>query len=429
MISKIKSLQINYLAKMYNSIAFYPTTVALSLLLLSILLIDIDGNGNIKKIMEEHAPYLVINNADTARIILSTLIGGVISLTVFSFSMVMITLNQASANFSPRLLPGLISEKKNQFVLGFYLGTIIYNLIVLISVLPTTKSFSLNVLSIIVGILLGIICLTLFIYFIHNISSSIQIENILNKVFLATKDEITSQDDYGVKYKNQIDISEEWKSVQSDKEGYYNGFDADALLQMCEKYKMNVVINMNVSDFILPNDSILYIDATLNKSEIEDLLKLFNYSHKNTTSSHYIFGINQITEVGIKSMSPGINDPATAAITLNYLSVLFNERMKIPDHQIYQSEKHSFVIQQNRSSFCKILNDCFSSFRTYAHHDVIIMKKLLSILDALKNNHSTNLDYQNCIDIQLKILLEEAELNLKNKFVLEDFMKDYQSNS
>ncbi|WP_458628715.1 DUF2254 family protein [Winogradskyella sp. PC D3.3] len=48
------------------------------------------------------------------RSLLTTFISGLISILVISFSLVMILLNQASSNFSPRLLPGLISNRRHQ---------------------------------------------------------------------------------------------------------------------------------------------------------------------------------------------------------------------------------------------------------------------------------------------------------------------------
>ncbi|NIU61616.1 MAG: DUF2254 domain-containing protein, partial [Pseudomonas stutzeri] len=60
-----------------------------------------------------------------ARLILGTLVGGIISLMVFSFSMVMVVLNSAASSLSPRVIPALISSRSHQVVLGVYLGTII----------------------------------------------------------------------------------------------------------------------------------------------------------------------------------------------------------------------------------------------------------------------------------------------------------------
>ena len=422
MFSRFKSFQIRFFNKIINSIAFYPTTVAVGLLLLSVALLNIDGAG-MKKILDNHMPYLVINNADTARVILSTLIGGVISLTVFSFSMVMVTLSQASANFSPRLLPGLISEKKNQFVLGVYLGTIIYNLIVLISVLPSGKSYTLNVLSILVGILLGVVCLGLFIYFIHNISSSIQIKNILYKIHKKTKTSINRlcEQDQDIE-PIPDDILEKWITVYSTKSGYYQGFNKEELLKMCDENSFDIVIDVHIGQFIMPKFSVMRISKIIDQEKVEAILDHLYLNDQNDMMSHYIFGIDQITEVGVRAMSPGINDPATALITLDYLSVLFCERMKVQDYHIHISKNKSYKIQENRAMFCNLLNNCFAAYRVYVKHDLIVMKKLQSILQHLKIQDYQDASYIRCIEKQIDSLNIDANANIKNKHDLDKFM-------
>ncbi len=422
MISKIKSINIRYVSKMVNSIAFLPTAVALGLFLLAIFLIDLDSRGEMKKILNDLIPFLVINNSDTARTILSTLIGGVISLTVFSFSMVMITLNQASANFSPRLLPGLISEKKNQFVLGFYLGTIIFNLIVLISVLPSGKSYTLNVLSILVGIILGILSLSLFIYFIHNISSRIQIDNILRSIFTNTRSLIEDSETSDELSTNGEFSNIEWFVIHSDRSGYFDGYNKVALLSTCEKLEINLIIDIKIGQFIMPNSPIIRVQRFLNENEEKSVLNHLFYNHKNDVKSHYAYGIRQITEVGIKSMSPGINDPTTALITLDYLSVLFMQRMKIEDLKIFITDNNKFYLKDRSSSFNQLLNECYASFRIYASHDVMIMKKLLKILTHLLNQDSRSEQYLINIQQQIAILTAEAKNNIKNKNDLKEFI-------
>ncbi len=160
-----------------SKIAFFPTLIAFGGLVLAFLMIYFESKGISIKMLKIF-PQLAIENGDTALSIINVCIGGLISLMVFSFSMVMLLLSQASSNYSPRLLPGLISDKKHQIILGIYLGTIIYNIFTLFSIEPSEEKYSLPGLSILLGIAATIFCLALFIYFIHNISQSIQINNI-----------------------------------------------------------------------------------------------------------------------------------------------------------------------------------------------------------------------------------------------------------
>ena len=145
----------------------------------------------VSKYLVEHLPILVVDNGDTAMTILSALISGLISVVVFSFSMVMLLLSQASSNYSPRLLPGLISDKRHQVILGIYLATILYNIFILFSIQPTGDKYQIPGFSVLIGILATVVCLYAFIYFIHNISQSIQISNILQGIFDTAKSRLS----------------------------------------------------------------------------------------------------------------------------------------------------------------------------------------------------------------------------------------------
>ena len=179
---------------------------------------------NVSRELIETIPQLVLEDGDTALTVLSACIGGLISMMVFSFSMVMLLLSQASSNFSPRLLPGLISDKTHQVILGTYLATILYNIFTLFSIEPNDEKYTLPGLSILLGIILTIFCLCLFIYFIHNISQSIQINNILDSIFEKSRKRLTILlDDEKEKDKETVESfpsSENWYEYTTKESGY-----------------------------------------------------------------------------------------------------------------------------------------------------------------------------------------------------------------
>ena len=93
-----------------NSIAFYPSLIGLFFFAFAIFIGAIENASWIQGLKDYLSDFLV-RDPDNARVILGTVTAGVISLMVFSFSMVMVVLNRASATLSPRVLPGLISIK------------------------------------------------------------------------------------------------------------------------------------------------------------------------------------------------------------------------------------------------------------------------------------------------------------------------------
>ena len=119
MIVTIKNNIVHYYLKIVRSIGFYPFLITVGFLLLSYfsLLFDFSEVGlNIKK----SSFWISLKDAQTTRTIISTITSGVISLTVFSFSMVMIVLNQTASQMSNRILDKLIGSRFQQFVLGLY---------------------------------------------------------------------------------------------------------------------------------------------------------------------------------------------------------------------------------------------------------------------------------------------------------------------
>lgn len=274
LLSKAKSA----LQRITSSIAFYPSAILLGHLVLAFVLINTDQYD----IMQEAGDYLkfvLINDANTARSILSVTIGGLISLMVFSFSMVMIIVNQASSNYSPRLIPGLISEKGNQIVLGFYLGTIVFNLFVLMSILPTDQQEINHGIAIQVGTLLSIFCLALFIYFIHTISTTIQISHILEQIIKSSKQRLEVIIEDQVTYDAGPELEDNYNSILCEAGGYYQGIVSSRFVELANEWQSHLFIHPFKGQHILKGEPLISYHADLGDEQVEELLSLTQFSH------------------------------------------------------------------------------------------------------------------------------------------------------
>ena len=99
-----------YYNKTIESIAFYPAIIAIGFLGLSWGMLEFDFSEYGKHI-KSNLSWLSLKDAGTARTIISTVAGAIISLTVFSFSMVMVVLNQAASQMSNRVLKSMIENR------------------------------------------------------------------------------------------------------------------------------------------------------------------------------------------------------------------------------------------------------------------------------------------------------------------------------
>ena len=394
-----------------SKIAFYPALLALVGIGLALLMMSIE-QSDVSSIMKEFVPQLIIENGDTALTILSVCIGGLISMMVFSFSMVMLLLSQASSNFSPRLLPGLISDKTHQIILGLYLATILYNIFVLFSVEPDENSYSLAGLAILIGITFTLICLCAFIYFIHNISQSIQINNILDDIFDKSLKRLSKiirdEKDTPSKDSDAFEDTSNWNSYSAKKCGYLQNISIQNVLNFCKARDIKIYITQPKGFFVQSNGHFIKTNKELEEKSLNELYSYINFSRSELVEDNYILAFKQITEIAVKAMSPGINDPGTAVNSIDYLTELFALRLKKSDNSIYFLDNELYL-KIATVDFSELIYTTMASLRTYCKHDPVIVQKLLLMLNYLSEQQAYSKKYKECIEREIKLLINDAK--------------------
>ena len=167
--------------KIINSIAFLPGVIALSFLVMAVIMLEIDFS-DIGTNLKAKTSWLRLKDASTARSVISTIAAALLSLTVFSFSMVMIVLNQAASQMSNRVLTSMIQNRFQQIVLGCYIGTIVYSLTILSTIRDISDTVSIPSLSIYLLIILTVIAIFLFIYFLDYVTKTVKFETVIDGI-------------------------------------------------------------------------------------------------------------------------------------------------------------------------------------------------------------------------------------------------------
>ena len=413
---ELKNRLLSTYRKIVGSIAFYPSVIATGMAIGAVLVLALEQRGA-TAFLQEHLHVLIIYSQDTARVILSTLMAGVISLTVFSFSMVMILLNQASSYFSPRLLPGLISNKGHQFVLGTYLGTILYCLLVLINIYKPDDDARLPGFAILLAIGLGIFCLGQFIYFIHNISTSIQASNVLQKIFRDTRHHLLEmqQNDRRLLSKNEgFEFPETPHEVFSPVSGYFQDIAERSLLKIATEHDFVIRLKTTRGMYVLRDLPLAATDRKLSEEVLDEVRSCFQFSNQELVRDNYVLGIKQMTEVAVKAMSPGINDPGTALTAIDFLADLLAIRLTISDHEWATDDDGNRRVVYQAIRFKELAFNVLSALRQYVKHDTVIVQKLLIMLNYLLAQKDLDKRYQSVLLTEKKALLEDAKRHIGN---------------
>jgi len=400
-----------------SKIAFYPSLLAVFGFVFALFMTYLENQG-ISKYLVEHAPSLVVNNGDTAKTILSSFISGLISVVVFSFSMVMLLLSQASNNYSPRLLPGLISDRNHQIILGIYLFTILYCIFILFTIQPTGNKYQVPGFAVLIGIVSTVVSIYAFIYFIHNISQSIQISNIFQNIFQTAKDRLIKLIDLEKDNNYDFEDTQEWYEYSSDKNGYLQNISYANLIDICEENDTLLHILTVKGIFVLNGIPLFKSKKKLDEDTIQSILNNFNFAREELVGDNYVLAFKQITEIILKAMSPGINDPGTAINGLDYLTELLALRMQKKDSNIIYRDNKVFI-KMNTIDFDDLLYNLMAAIRTYCKHDIILVQKLLMMFHYLKKQKAEKESYYEAIEKEVRSLLNDAEEAIANKTDIE----------
>lgn len=403
----IKSFIIGY-KKITTSIAFIPALIAISFLMLSFAMVQFDFSEHGKAI-KSNAHWLTLKDASTARSIISTITGGLISLTVFSFSMVMILLNQAASQMSNRMIDKLIGNRFQQLVLGFYIGTIVYALFLLSTIRNINSGIYVPAISTYLLIAFTVIDIFLFIYFLHFVTQSVKYETIIQQISDATKKAmeksclVKQEPVSGADRKNG-------KVINAHKSGIFQGFLKEPLLLLCKNEDVKIHFHHVSGTMLLKGNPMLTLES---KGELPEniekkLQSLINIHGGQDIETNYYYGFRQLMEVGVKALSPGINDPGTAILSLHALTDLLAIRLQNFPTVHFKDDNNVLRITTNERSYKDIFQDCIYPIWDYGKNDRLVLKEFTMLLTQLQ--HISTHSFQSEIIIQSERLRSDMEL-------------------
>lgn len=364
-----------------SSIAFLPAIISLGFFILSAVLFNFDISETGQQLKQELS-FLSLRDSSTARSILGAIVGGVISLTVFSFSMVMIVLNQAASQMSNRILDKLIGNRFQQIVLGFYIGTIIYTFFIFSTIRDTESRFQIPSISIFFLTVLTVLDLFIFIYFLHFITQSVKYEVIIKRIKSATF--------HGMKNfcteNKEPNISHDFASaevIRANKSGIFEGYDPKEIMDFCEENECSLLAIYPMGTFILRGQPIFKCSRAIAEDQLEKALQGAIFSDQESVERNYEYGLRQLSEIALKALSPGVNDPGTAIISFRALMDLFQFRgLNFPVNSI-KREGLPFQVIREEHNFDTLFERIIYPIWDYGQNDRMVIDEFNLLVKQL----------------------------------------------
>ena len=374
-----------WIRKYYNifihSIGFLPAALGLLFLLIAIGTMELDAVGwGIE--LNERFKWLTLEDAETARTIVSTVATSIISLTVFSFSMVMVLMNQAASQMSNRMLDNIIGDKTQKLILSFYVGTIVYSLFLLINISESENQTLVPAISVYFLLLLTITDIFFFIYFLHYITQSFRYEQLIQRIHMRATDTLEGLDrntNAAIATGNETG----GKEILSQESGYYQGFDEKRLLSFTEAHGLVIRFLHPVGTYILKGTPFLAITGNVEEQDLKKILLEIDFYYGQEIDKNAYYGFFHLTEVAVKALSPGINDPGTAVLCIHALTDLFSRIIQQPITAEIKDGQGKTRIVTRQFSVEELFDRSVLPVWDYGKNDRTVKQALIRMLNQL----------------------------------------------
>jgi len=385
-----------------SSFWFIPSLLAIASIFLAIQVASYEVAPT-----KNHIPFLP--NAGiplaSARLVLSTIAGSMITVASLVFSMTLIALSLISQQLGPRVLLRFMDDRPTQIVMGLFIATFLFSVIVLFRIDNNAVSGRVPGLSVLSSAGLAFISLGMMIHFVHHTANRIQADVLiaaLGNDLNASSQSLISSHDRSFEIADADEIAEfdkqfDGKSAQAicaASSGYLSGFDVVTACRLGHEHGLHFKARSRLGSFVLEGTPVLDvsgIDASDDNFEelsqqIQNLLRL---NQRRTPEASIEFELNALVEVALRALSPGVNDPYTAMASIDRLSDGLRILMKQKSpYRVSRDTDDDIRFAFMPAPFERYLEVALAAIIEMAEGNTLVMKKIDETLTALHQTAS-----------------------------------------
>ncbi len=356
--------------------------------------------------------------ADGVRQVFSVTTGSMMTITGVTFSISIVALSLASNQFGPKILRNYMSDSANKVVLGLLIGTFVYGLTVLAFIDGQDEGY-IPLFATLVNLALTVSAIGGMIYFIHNVSKSIQAEQII--ALIGTDLDVAIDKTLLEGSPGDMHFtSAQWQALTDGLQaftlpgctsGYIQTIDYAGLACRAQALGCYLRIDTRAGKFVIDGAPIgkYYAQRELDDNALQHLRTLLVSGRKRTPVQDIEFTIDQLAQVALRALSPGINDPYTAITCIDWLSAALAKMgtCEFPPQYIADADG-DLRLAVDTFTFAGAVNTMFDPLRQNARGNEMVVIRLLETIAAIisvTNNESRH----DCLLRQAEMIYTAAQ--------------------
>lgn len=343
-------------------------------------------------------PFGLTSTVDSARALLSTIAGATITFAGIAFSVSLLIIQLASSQYSPRVVHTLFRDPYNKRVMALVVGTFTYCIIVLRSVRsPLERSGDAVIpnVSVSVAVVLGIATILAIVAFINHSAHAMDVSEILERVRHEAVAHVQREWSLSGTDEPAADEERVWPTmaaeaaasgvIRFDRTGWFQQFDADALLDCVPKGGV-MRLETGPGRYAIAGTPLCTITPEPDDlaATARQVCAAVGIGATRTMQQDVSYGLRQLADIALKALSPGINDPTTAQDAIFHTAAVLAEilqRDPPPRHRTDGGGRHLLIDEQPTHD--ELVELAFDETRRAAANQPTVSVYLLEALHLL----------------------------------------------
>ena len=308
---------------------FYPALFSIIGGVLAFGMVGLDRAGFAEFLND--IDWIVAARPKGASDMLTVMAGSMIGVASTVFSITIAAVAYASGNYGPRLLTNFMEDRGNQLSLATFIGSFVYALLVLravrtedetpadaVDAAATALPGFVPQLSLLVAYALMALCVAVLVFFLNHIPSSIRINKVLEGIGERLLEAIRETYPVEDEFRDAVEPNG-GEPLKAWKTGYVQLVDFEDLEKIARDCGGTFSLRVRTGDFVHRDMPFMDVDGC-KPEDIEDRVRdCFTLGSTRTPEQDPQFLIDELVEIGLRALSPGINDPFTAITALHWL--------------------------------------------------------------------------------------------------------------
>ena len=261
-------------------------------------------------------PALSAYSAGAATTVLAAIAGGMVTFTGFVFSVVLLVLQFGSTEYSPRTVSYFLRSRRIQWVLAIFLATIVFSTLSVLEVGSAGREEFIPVASLVMSVGLLFLSLGAFLLLLTTVGQRIKVDTVLSDIGAKARQQMIRRAAMAAELKAEpldhvpAEGSDAVLARFLGRPGQIVAVDAAALRRLARRQGCDIIVLVRTGDGVSVGSHV----ALISGGQVSDgqISRCLLTSSERSLAYDPLYALRILTDVALRALSPGINDPTTA---------------------------------------------------------------------------------------------------------------------